>query len=124
MKKYTFIFLFVLALIFGGSGVNTVDADSHGTSLGGPVQVQNPLTASTVAGLFQDIIDIIMVFAVPIIVFFIVYAGFLYVTARGNQETIQKAHKALLYAIIGGLLIIGANVLINVVGGTVTAVTN
>lgn len=86
--------------------------------------VQNPLVANSITELFQAIIDIVMIFAIPIIVFFIVYAGFLYVTARGSTETIQKAHRALLYAIIGALLIIGANVLIDVVGGTVQSITN
>ena len=86
------------------------------------VAILNPLAAESITALFQAIIDIVMVFAIPIIVFFIIYAGFLYVTARGNTETIQQAHKALLYALIGGLLIIGANVLIEIVGTTVESI--
>lgn len=89
---------------------------------GGTVSLQNPLAADNILELFEAIIDVILVFAVPIIVFFIIYAGFLYVTARGNEGTIEKAHKALLYALIGGLLILGANVLIDVIQGTVDCV--
>lgn len=84
--------------------------------------IQNPLAATSITGLFQSIIEIIMVFAIPVIVFFIVYAGFLYVTARGDTGQIQKAHQALLYAVIGGVIIIGANVLIDVVAGTVNSI--
>jgi hypothetical protein len=87
------------------------------------VTVQNPLEADNITQLFAAIIDVVLVFAIPIIVFFIIYAGFLYVTARGNESTIQKAHMALLYALIGGLLILGARVLIDVVKGTVEQVT-
>lgn len=107
---------------------------SHDSSVGGGdddssvgrgdlVTVQNPLEADNITELFASIIDVILVFAIPIIVFFIIYAGFLYVTARGNEGTIQKAHMALLYALIGGLLILGARVLIDVVKGTVEGVT-
>lgn len=86
---------------------------------GDTVELENPLVAENINQLFESIIDIVLVFAVPLIVFFIIYAGFLYVTARGNEGTIEKAHKALLYALIGGLLILGARVLIEVLSGTV-----
>lgn len=87
------------------------------------ITLDSPLRTDSIQGLFQAIVDIVLVFAIPIIVFFIIYAGFMYVTARGNPEKIQTAHKALLYAIIGGLLIIGANVLMSVISGTVSAIT-
>ena len=92
---------------------------------GGSVVLENPLDSniSSIPKFFQAIIDILLVFAIPFIVFFIIYAGFLYVTARGNVETISKAHKALLYALIGGVLILGANVLLDVITGTVTDIT-
>ena len=98
------------------------DESSVGESTG--VQIKNPLEADNISELFRALIDIVLVFAVPIIVFFIIYAGFLYVTARGNEGTIEKAHRALLYALIGGLLILGARVLIDVVQGTVDCVQN
>lgn len=89
------------------------------------VTLESPLDSniSSIPKFFQAIIDILLVFAIPFIVFFIIYAGFLYVTARGNVETISKAHKALLYALIGGVLILGANVLLDVITGTVTDIT-
>lgn len=81
----------------------------------------NPLddSISSIPAFFKAIIEILMIFAIPFIVFFIIYAGFLYVTARGNAEAIQKAHRALLYALLGGLLILGASLLLNIITGTV-----
>jgi len=79
----------------------------------------NPLKAQSLTALLQDILNALIVLAIPVIVFFIIYAGFLYVTARGNSETVGKAHRALLYALIGGVLILGANVLVSVISGTV-----
>ena len=82
--------------------------------------IDNPLgEGTTLTKLFKGIIDAILVLAIPIIVFFIIYAGFLYVTARGNTEQISTAHKALLYAIIGGVLILGASTLLDVIEGTI-----
>lgn len=99
-----------------GDGGFTTPAGSENA-----VRVDNPLVADSVIQLFETILDVVLIFAVPIIVFFIIYAGFLYVTARGNENTIKQAHMALLYALIGGLLILGARVLIEVVSGTVDA---
>jgi len=80
----------------------------------------NPLASgSSITGFFQSIIDVLLIFAVPFVVFFIIYAGFLYVKAQGKPEEISKAHKALLYALIGGLLILGANVLLDVITNTI-----
>lgn len=93
------------------------------TNTGG-ASIPNPLNATSITELFQTLLDVVMVFAIPIIVFFIIYAGFLYVTARGNEHTIEQAHRALLYALIGGMLILGARVLIDVVSGTVDSVIN
>lgn len=126
-----FTFLFtgvpsVHAVTFdGGSTSGTVmDGGSvSGTESSESITVDNPILADNITELFQMIIDVVLIFAIPIVVFFIIYAGFLYVTARGNEETIKKAHAALLYALIGGLLILGARVLIDVVGGTVDSVT-
>ena len=104
---------------FAETGRSGGDGDTGSSATGGSVTLENPLEADDIVELFQTIIDIVLIFAVPLIVFFIIYAGFLYVTARGDTGTIQKAHMALLYAIIGGLLILGERVLIEVIGGTV-----
>lgn len=83
----------------------------------------NPLSnISSIPDFFRVLIEIILVFAIPFIVFFIIYAGFLYVTAQGNPEKIKKAHMALLFALIGGMLILGANVLLDIITNTVTQI--
>jgi len=93
----------------------------NGTTPGTGVKLENPLGNKTLTQFLEEILKVIMVFAVPLIVFMIIYAGFLYVTAQGNESTVKKAHKTLLYAIIGGLLILGAQALLTVIQGTVDA---
>lgn len=102
-----------------GGGLS-VDAEDAGEGVAPFIELRNPVDMS-IEGIFRAILDIIMVFAIPIIVFFIIWAGFLYVTATGNPEQIQKAHKALLYAIIGGLIVLGANILLEVITNTIAA---
>lgn len=86
--------------------------------------LDNPLIFSgdnAATELLLAVVEIFTILAIPVIVFFIIYAGFLYVTAQGNPANIQKATKALLYALIGGVIIIGANVIGVMVKNTVDA---
>ena len=66
------------------------------------------LSFSTIEDLLVAILEVLIVIATPIIVLFIIYGGFLYVTAQGNPEQVKTATRTLTYAIIGGILIIGA----------------
>lgn len=72
--------------------------------------LKSPLDPSitTVEGLLVAILNIFIVIVTPIIVLFIIYAGFLYVTARGNAQQVEQATRALTYAIIGGVIVLGA----------------
>ena len=70
--------------------------------------LNNPLRFNSLEGLIVGVLNVLLVIAVPIIVFFIIFAGFSYVTARGNPEKISQASRSLTYAIIGGVLILGA----------------
>lgn len=91
-------------------------------SSGGSVSLDNPLGDKDLMDLINEILGVLLVFAVPIIVFFIIFAGFKYVTAQGKPGEIETANRALLYAVIGGVLILGARVLMEVIGGTISAI--
>lgn len=95
----------------GGSGSDFEDTDS--------TELMNPLKSDSLVGFLLDLIDIMILFAIPLIVLMIIYAGFLYVMARGNEEQVTRATRALTYAVIGGLLILGAKLLLEIIEGTV-----
>lgn len=82
----------------------------------------NPLGNVTLQGFFIKIIQILIIFAVPIIVFFIILAGFKYVTARGNMAKVGEATQALTWAVVGGVLILGAEALLFIIQNTVNAI--
>lgn len=96
---------------------------SNGGSAGA-VTIDNPLAANSITEFFLLIIEILLVFAIPLIVLFIIYAGFLIVTAQGKEEQITQGKRALIYAVIGGLLILGAQLILEVIQGTVAALQN
>lgn len=86
-----------------------------------PVALANPLRVNTLNELFVALLNVFIIIATPIIVFFIILAGFKYVTAQGNATKVEEATRALTYAIIGGVLILGAVVLIEIISNLVGA---
>lgn len=85
------------------------------------VRLNNPLRVTSITGLLEALLSIVIVLATPVIVFFIIYSGFLYVTAQGNPEQIKQASRSLTYAIIGGVIIIGAMAIATIVKNLVAA---
>ncbi len=53
-------------------------------------------------------VDLIFLIAVPIIVICIIYSGFLFVTAGGNEAQIIKARTVFLWTIVGAGVLLGA----------------
>lgn len=83
----------------------------------------NPLKVNSIEELVLAIIDVVLIFLLPVIILYIMYAGFLFVKANGNPEGISQAKKALLTALIGGVIVMGARAILDVVKGTIESVT-
>jgi len=83
---------------------------------------ENPLGGiSRLDELFFQIVNVLLVIAVPIIVFFLIFAGFMYVTAQGNPEKIKLASQSLLYGIIGGVIVLGSSAIMVIISNLVDA---
>lgn len=82
--------------------------------------LENPLRFSSLEKFIEGVLQAVVMIALPVIVAFIVYAGFKYIFARGNVSKIGEAHKNFTYVVIGTILILGAWVLATLIGGTVT----
>jgi hypothetical protein len=94
MKKF---FLSGISTIIGFGSTHFVSA-----------QLVNPLEAETFSQLISKIISIVAEIGLPLAVVVLMYAGFLFVTARGNEEQIKTAKKVFFWAIVGTALILGA----------------
>lgn len=81
----------------------------------------NPIKVSTFADFIATVLNIVFVVGVPIVAFFLIYSGFLFVIARGNEEALATAKRNFLFTVIGAALLLGAWVLANAIAGTVDA---
>lgn len=54
-----------------------------------------------------------------VLIMMLVYVGFLFVAARGKAEELSKAKSALVWTVIGGLILLGATTIQLVIEGTV-----
>lgn len=89
-----------------------------------PIIIVNPFNCSgngcTISGLIEAIVNNILIpIGGVVAVMMIMYAGFLYVTAGGNPAQISKAHQALLWAVIGAAILLGAWVISQAIQGTI-----
>lgn len=116
---YTFISKISTATVLLWAFALPVLAQTGGSG-GGATSLQNPLRFASLERFIEGVLQAVVMIALPIIVAFIVYAGFKYVFARGNSSEITKAHENFKYVIIGTILILGAWVLATLIGGTVT----
>ncbi len=81
--------------------------------------IQNPLKFSTFSAFLTELLNVIIIIAVPIVVLAVIYTGFLFVTAQGNEEKLKKAKHAIVWTLIGALLVLGAQVVATAIKGTV-----
>ncbi len=94
----------------------------HAQSGGGAISttLQSPLGGvSNLNNLIKKILEVVVDIGTPIAVLFIIYAGFLFVTAQGNETKITKAKNAFTWAVIGTAVLLGAWVLAVAIEGTI-----
>lgn len=93
----------------------------------GPEQVtfDNPFKGGVenLPALISNILEIVVQLGAIVIVFFIIYSGFLFVTAQGNEKKLETAKLNLLYVAIGTVILLGAQVLASILGSTVKEIT-
>ena len=104
----------------GGPGAKA-DAGGIGQpSVNMNIIINNPFKQDTIKGLIETIVnDILIPIGGVVAVIMIMWAGFLYVTARGDPGQIKKAHDALLWAVIGAAILLGAWVISQAIGKTI-----
>lgn len=128
----------LLPVVAHGQGVNQIGTGntSRGTTIGtgNPTTeadcgresgqaIANPLKFCTLQGLLFAILDAAIQLGTVILTLALIYTGFLFVAARGKEESIKKARTALLFTIIGGLILLGSKTIALVIQDTVTSLT-
>ncbi len=102
-----------------GNSANTSNSGS-----GQNMTLINPLGAGTsLPVLLKDILQLIVQIGTVVIVLMLVYVGFLFVTARGNESKITAAREALLWTVVGALILLGAQAISLGIQSTVQALS-
>jgi hypothetical protein len=80
----------------------------------------NPLSGvNSITDLLTKFLDILVQVGLVVIVFFIIFAGFQYVTAKGDTSKITKAHEALIATLIGSAIVLGSYAIATALKNTV-----
>ncbi len=106
-----------------GSG-NSATQGSGNAQSGTTGTLQNPLQFDTLPELLHAILAAVVELGTIVLGIMLVYVGFLFVSARGNPEEISKARSALIWTLIGGLILLGAEAISLVIQSTVASISS
>lgn len=104
-------FLLVPYMAFGQGSVTS----------GGTSGLQNPTSYSTIMDFVQAILQVVLKIGIPVAAMFIIYSGFLFVKAQGNEQELTEAKKAFTYAVIGTAILLGSWLLAQGIASTINS---
>lgn len=87
---------------------------SPGVTLSNPA----PGAGATLQDFVYLLIDIIQWVALPVLALCIIYAGFILVSAGGNDEQVTKGKLWILWTLVGVAIVLGSRVIADIVFGT------
>lgn len=112
--------IFVFAQTPDGTINKSPDGTINNTPVNYKIKIENPFKSNSIEGLLKAIVNELLIpIGSVVAAIMVIYAGFLFVTARGNPAQIETAKKALLYAVIGAAILLGAWVITNAISATV-----
>ncbi|MFZ3043888.1 MAG: hypothetical protein WA058_02140 [Minisyncoccia bacterium] len=106
------------------SGANTSGSQTTGFNSGTSITLINPLgTGATLNSLLTSILQFVVRIGSIVVILMLVYVGYLFVIARGAPTEISKAREALLWTIVGALILLGAQAIAMGIQATVQALS-
>jgi len=127
MSKFSQIYLATCVSVFMFLRASSVFAQAAvGTDDCGGFKICNPLKGSN--NLYEFIKNVVDNVVLPIggvvAVLAIIYSGYLFVTAVGNEEKLKTAKMTLWYSVIGTAILLGAWVIATGIEATINQLTN
>lgn len=86
--------------------------------------IANPLKYDTLDALLSAVLKAAIQIGSIVLTLALVWVGFKFVAARGNEEKIRSARTALMWTVIGGLILLGATAIQSVITSTVGSITS
>ncbi len=99
----------------GGRGVCLTSGESNSQTNGA---INNPLKSTSLVGLLMVFLKgVIRIGAIGLLVF-LVYVGFTFVAAQGNEEKLRTARTSFMWTVIGGAILLGSEAIVRVIEAT------
>lgn len=120
-----FILFIPVSSFAQNNGTSATGSQNNGTAATGvqntaSTKINNPIPGvTTIDGFIKTILVGVIKIGLPVVALAIIYSGFLFVSARGNSESLKKAKSALLYSIIGAAILLGAWAIAQLISNTV-----
>lgn len=109
----------------GGENIGNAGGENVGNSGTGNAQrLENPIKFGSVDALLVALLALVVKIGYIVVVFMVIYVGFLFVVARGNSEKLKAAKTALMWTLIGAVVLLGAQVIAIAVQNTVDAISS
>lgn len=86
--------------------------------------LQDPLCFHSMADFVQGVLQAFVMISLPILSFFIIWAGFKFVLAQGKPGDLEKAKENFKWLIAGAILILSAWALATLIANTINQVAN
>ncbi|MBI2482418.1 MAG: hypothetical protein HYV76_02580 [Candidatus Vogelbacteria bacterium] len=118
MRYLALILIIITLLSVGGVAY----AANVGENISVRFQIDNPTNIDNVQDLLKTLLNLVIQIGVPILVIAIIYVGFLFVQAQGNESKLSEAKEAFFWTIIGAAIVLGAFVISSVIQNTVNQI--
>lgn len=119
-KVYKLVLVMILPFVFTANAYAQITPETTSCVSG---TFCNPLgSISSFSDFVSAILKIVVSIGVPIAVLAIIFSGFLFVTAQGNEEKLKTAKSAFLWSVIGTAILLGAWAISQAIDTTIQAI--
>jgi hypothetical protein len=87
------------------------------------LKLENPIKYNSIADVLNAFLEILIRLGTIVAVIMFIYAGFLYLTAQGDESKVKDAHKVFKNTIIGTAILLGAQAIGLIIKNTIGNVT-
>jgi len=118
-----FVPQYALANTGGSSTQPTPATQTTNTGTTEATKLDNPIKGvKDIPTLVEKLLRIVLKIGAPLVALAIIYTGYLFIAAQGKPDKIKDAKNALLFTLIGALILLGAYVIAESVVGTINAI--
>lgn len=82
-------------------------------------KLDNPAAAATLEEFIHGVLTVVVKVGIPVATVFLIWSGFLFLTAQGDEKQLTKAKHAFVWACVGTAVLLGAWLLATAIKKTI-----